>query len=221
MVQGTAACLPITFFHILQEIVSTVLTCCQALTKPGGSSAALFPLNCFRGLQTRMGAGFLYMDHLTLPSYLPSKNKRFDWRGRCTRFAWRLLFDINHQLLTGAGSPSEPLHPTFFLQGTSIKQRLLITKRYIASVLQSLVTFYAQFIFHKDTNLPFSIICGWLGARTRVSTIRPCFKEEALRQHGRSDIVHVLGRHAASEEALAPLARDCHDLVDFPAGLFG
>ena len=61
-----------------------------------------------------MDTGSLGCYHLTLPSYLPSKNKHFDWRGRCTRFAWRLLFDINHQLSTGAGSPSKPLRPTFF-----------------------------------------------------------------------------------------------------------
>ena len=60
-----------------------------------------------------MGAGFFCMNHLTLPSYLPSKNKRFARRGRCTRFARRLLFHINHQLSTGAGSPSKRLHPTF------------------------------------------------------------------------------------------------------------
>ncbi len=84
-----------------------------------------------------------------------------------------------------------------------------------------IVTFYAQFVSHKDTNLPLSVIYGELGAHTSVSTIRRCFKEEAFRQDGWSDVVHVLGRHATSEEALAPLARDCHDLVDFPAGLFG
>ena len=69
--------------------------------------------------------------------------------------------------------------------------------------------------------MPLSVIYGELGARTSASTIRRCFKEEAFRQDGRSDIVHVVGRHATSEEALAPLARDCHDLVNFPAGLFG
>lgn len=71
-----------------------------------------------------------------LPSYLPSKNKRFDWRGRCTRFVRRLLFHINHQLSSGSGSPSESLHPTFFHSRTSIKQRFLITKRYTSSVFQ-------------------------------------------------------------------------------------
>ena len=55
--------------------------------------------------------------------------------------------------------------------------------------------------------MPFSIIYGGLGARTSVSTIRRCFKEEALRQDGRSDVVRVLGGHATSEEALAPLVR--------------
>ncbi len=54
-----------------------------------------------------------------------------------------------------------------------------------------------------------------------ASTVRLCFKEEALRQDGRSHIVHVLGRHATSKEALAPLAGDRHDLVNFPASLFG
>ena len=68
-----------------------------------------------------MDTGFLSCYHLTLPSYLPSKNKRFDWRGRCTRFALRLLFHINHQLSTGAGSPSKPLHPTFFLSRNKYK----------------------------------------------------------------------------------------------------
>ena len=84
-----------------------------------------------------------------------------------------------------------------------------------------IVTFYAQFVSHKDTNLPLSVIYGELGAHTSASTIRRCFKEEAFRQDGRSDVVHVLGSHATSEEALAPLPHDCHDLVDFPAGLFG
>jgi hypothetical protein len=60
----------------------------------------------------------------------------------------------------------------FFLQGTSIKQRLLVTKRYIASVFRSLLTFYAQFISHKNTNLPPNIIYEELGARTSASTIR-------------------------------------------------
>ncbi|WP_273179417.1 hypothetical protein [Ferrovum myxofaciens] len=40
-----------------------------------------------------------------LPSYLPSKNKRFDWRGRCTRLVRRLLFHINHQLSRGLWKP--------------------------------------------------------------------------------------------------------------------
>ena len=68
-----------------------------------------------------MDTGFLCMAHLILPSYLPSKNKRFDWRGRCTRFVRRLLFDINHQLSTGAGSPSKPLRPTFSLSRNKYK----------------------------------------------------------------------------------------------------
>ena len=68
--------------------------------KSSGWKSALLPLNCFLGLKTRMGAGFLCMNHLTLPSYLPSKNKRLAWRGRCTRFARRLLFHINRQLST-------------------------------------------------------------------------------------------------------------------------
>jgi hypothetical protein len=85
-----------------------------------------------------MNAVFIVNAHSVLPSFIPSKNKCFDWRGRCTRFARRLLFDINHQLSTGAESPSKPLRPTFPPQGTSIKQRFLITKRYTSSEFQPL-----------------------------------------------------------------------------------
>lgn len=56
------------------------------------------PLNCFRGLKTRMDNSFHKVANLYLPSFLPSKTDRFNRRGRCTRFARRLLFLINRQL---------------------------------------------------------------------------------------------------------------------------
>ena len=44
-----------------------------------------------------MNASFVGLGHQVLPSLLPSKNDRFYWRGRWTRFAGRLLQRINHQ----------------------------------------------------------------------------------------------------------------------------
>lgn len=64
----------------------------------------LFPLNCFRGLETRINTSFNNVHNPSLPSILPSKTDRFIWCVKCTRFARRLLFHINRQLSSGAES---------------------------------------------------------------------------------------------------------------------
>lgn len=51
----------------------------------------LFPLNCFRVIETSMDTRFYKETHLFLPSLLPSKTDRFAQRGRCPRFVRQLL----------------------------------------------------------------------------------------------------------------------------------
>lgn len=67
------------------------------------------------GLEARMHTSFINVRHRSLPSFLPSKNHCFAWRGRCTRFARQLLCGINRQLSTGAVDHSKPLSPTVAL----------------------------------------------------------------------------------------------------------
>ena len=47
-----------------------------------------------------MDAGFVRSVHSVLPSFIPSKNDSFCWRGRWTQFARRLLQRINRQRTT-------------------------------------------------------------------------------------------------------------------------
>lgn len=54
-----------------------------------------------------------------------------------------------------------------------------------------------------------------------MSLVGAPFEKEAFGQDGRSDVVNVRGRHAGSEEALAPLARHGHDLIDLRTSRFG
>ena len=53
-----------------------------------------------------------------------------------------------------------------------------------------------------------------------VSGIRSPFKKEALRQDGGGNVLDVLRRHAAGEEAISPLPDDCHHVVDRLTRLF-
>ena len=52
-----------------------------------------------------------------------------------------------------------------------------------------------------------------------ASDIGGTFNEKAVRQDRRSNIVDVLGRHAAGEEAVAPVPDNIDDSIDFPASL--
>lgn len=64
---------------------------------PRRTGDASLPLDGFRGLETCINACFEGLRHRALPSLLPSKNERFCWRGRWTRFAGQLLLPINRQ----------------------------------------------------------------------------------------------------------------------------
>jgi hypothetical protein len=58
------------------------------------------PLNCFLPHKTRMDAGFARSVHSVLPSFIPSNNDGYCWRGRWTQFERQLRQRINRQRTT-------------------------------------------------------------------------------------------------------------------------
>ena len=63
-------------------------------------SERLLPLNCFLPHKTRMDAGFARSVHSVLPSFIPSNNDGYCWRGRWTQFERQLRQRINRQRTT-------------------------------------------------------------------------------------------------------------------------